>query len=190
MLDRLSERARDRGLSLCALHATAEALPLPKASLDLVVVCEALHFLDAELAAAEIGRVLARGGALAVVTSELSPTPFMDSVWRAIAAAVPRRPRDVTAALEHLSSGARVRLDSERRFQDETPIDPPTLERIVRSFSFVGPAMNPARFAAFRERLLAIPGPAVWARTFVLRHGRRPARTNRQRHDARERPRP
>ena len=69
-------------------------------------------------------------------------------------------------------------------------IDHDTLEQILRSFSFVGPAMNPARFAAFRERLLAIPGPAVWARTFTLRHGRRPVRTNRQRHDARERARP
>jgi ubiquinone/menaquinone biosynthesis C-methylase UbiE len=190
MLDRLSGTARARGLSVRALHATAEALPLPKASLDLVVVCEALHFLDAELAAGEIGRVLARGGALAVVTSEFSPTPFMDGVWRAIAEAVPRRPREVAAALDHLASVARVRLDGERRFQDETPIDHETLERIVRSFSFVGPAMNPTRFAVFRERLLAIPGPAVWARTFTLRHGRRPRLTNRQRHDARERPQP
>lgn len=190
MLDRLSGTARARGLPLCALHATAEALPLPKASLDLVVVCDTLHFLDAELAAGEIGRVLARGGALAVVTSEFSVTPFMDAVWRAIAEAVPRRPRDVAAALDHLSAGARVRLDTERQFQDQTPIDHDTLERIVRSFSFVGPAMNPTRFAAFRERLRAIPGPAIWARTFTLRHGRRPVRTNRQRHDARERARP
>jgi SAM-dependent methyltransferase len=177
-------------LPLRAVHATAEALPVPAASLDLVVICEALHFLDAELAAGEIGRVLARGGALAVVTSELSPTPFMDGVWGAIAEAVPRRPRDVAAALDHLSAGARVRLDAERRFQDETPIDHDTLERIVRSFSFVGPAMNPTRFAAFRERLRAVPGPTIWARTFTLRHGRRPVLTNRQRHDARERPRP
>jgi SAM-dependent methyltransferase len=190
MLDRLSGTARARGLPLCALHATAEALPLPKASFELVIVCEALHFLDAELAAAEIGRVLARGGALAVVTSEFSPTPFMDAVWRAIADAVPRRPRDLAAALDHLSAGAGVRLDGERKFHDQTPIDGDRLERIVRSFSFVGPAMNPTRFAAFRERLLAIPGPAIWARTFTLRHGRRPARTNRQRHDARERPCP
>jgi ubiquinone/menaquinone biosynthesis C-methylase UbiE len=190
MLDRLCETARSRGLPLRALHATAEALPLPKASLDLVVVCEALHFLDAELAAGEIGRVLARGGALCVVTSEFSRTPFMDDVWRVIAEAVPRRPRDVAAALDHLSSGARVPLDGERRFQDETLVDAQTLERIVRSFSFVGPAMNPTRFAAFRQRLLAIPGPTLWARTFILRHGRRSARTNRQRHDARERLRP
>jgi len=36
------------------------------------------------------------------------------------------------------------------------------------------------------KRLEAIDEPAVWARTFVMRWGRRPARTNRQRHDARE----
>jgi SAM-dependent methyltransferase len=186
MLERLREGARSRGLSVRALHGAAEALPLPKASLDLVVVCEALHFMDAELAGAEVGRVLARGGALAVITSELTPTPFMRAVWSAIEAAVPRRPRDLGAAHGQLSSMARVKLVDERRFQDETPVDAGTLERILRSFSFVGPAMNPARFEAFRARLGEIDEPAVWARTFVMRWGRRPARTNRQRHDARE----
>jgi len=186
MLDRLCEAARSRGLAGRALHAAAEALPLPKGSLDLVVVCEALHFMDAERTGGEIGRVLARGGALAVITAELTPTPFMRAVWAAIEAAVPRRPRDLTAAQDQLSSLARVRLGDERRFQDETPVDADTLERILRSFSFVGPAMHPARFEAFRARLAAIDEPAVWARTFVLRWGRRPSRTNRQRHDARE----
>lgn len=190
MLDRLRAGARAQGLgSVRALHATAEALPLPRGSLDLVVICEALHFMDAELAGVAIGRALARGGALAVIRAELAPTPFMRAVWAAVEDAVPRRPRDLVAAHDQLSSMARVHLDGERRFHDETPVDGATLERILRSFSFVGPAMNPARFAAFRERLAAIAEPKVWARTFVMRWGRRPARTNRQRHDARE-PRP
>jgi len=186
MLERLREAARSRGLAVRALHAPAEVLPLPKASLDLVVVCEALHFMDAELAGGEIGRVLARGGALAVITAELTPTPFMRAVWAAIEATVPRRPRDLSAAHDQLSSMARVQLVDELRFQDENLVDAGTLERILRSFSFVGPAMNPARFEAFRARVAAIDEPPVWARTFVLRWGRRPARTNRQRHDARE----
>jgi hypothetical protein len=106
----------------------------------MVVVADALHFLDAELAAGEIARVLAPGGALALVTYEWGKTPFT----------------------------------SERRFHDETPIDHATLDRILRSISFIGPAMNPARFADFRERVHALSETPVWARTFVLRSGRRP----------------
>ena len=80
MLDRLRAEARSRRLSIRAIHATAEALPLDDASLDLAVVADALHFLDAELIAHEIARVLAPKGALAVVTCELGKTPFMQSL--------------------------------------------------------------------------------------------------------------
>ena len=129
-------------------------------------------------------------GALALVTCHFADTPFMRGVVRLMEEAAPRRPRALTQSIVHLSALTGVPFTDEQRFHDETPIDHETLERIVRSFSFVGPAMNPTRFALFRERLLAIPGPAVWARTFTLRHGRRPRLTNRQRHDARERPQP
>jgi hypothetical protein len=149
-------------------------LPLPKASLGLAIICDALHFMDAELVAGEVGRVLVRGGALAVVASELTPTPFMAGVRRIVDEAVPRRPRDLSGALVHLSSVTRVPLADEQRFCDETLVDHATLDRILRSISFIGPAMHAARFAAFRERIRALPGPAVWARTFVLRSGRRP----------------
>jgi hypothetical protein len=73
----------------------------------------------------------------------------------------------------HLSALTGIALTDERRFADETPIDHPTLERILRSISFIGPAMNPTRFAAFRARVHALPEAPVWARTFVLRSGRR-----------------
>ena len=38
-----------------------------------------------------------------------------------------------------------------------------------------------ARFAAFRARIHALPDPPVWARTFVLRAGRRPVPVQRPR---------
>ena len=160
---------------------SAEALPLPKASLGLAVISDALHFMDAELAGGELARVLARGGALAIVTAELTPTPFMQGLLRVIEGAVPRRPRDLTRALVHVSSVTRVPLTSEQRFFDETPVDRETLDDILRSISFIGPAMHAARFAAFRARIHALPEPPVWARTFVLRAGRRPVRAARPR---------
>ncbi|HEX2657775.1 MAG TPA: class I SAM-dependent methyltransferase [Polyangia bacterium] len=173
MLARLRETAAVQGVAVRAVHASAEALPLGKASLGLAVVSDALHFMDAELAGGEIARVLRRGGALAVVTAELTPTPFMEGVRRVIEGAVPRRPRDLSRALVHVSSVTRVPLTSEQRFFDETPVDRETLDGILRSISFIGPAMHAARFAAFRARIHALPEPPVWARTFVLRSGRR-----------------
>ena len=173
MLERLRDAAMARGLRLRALHATAEALPLDPASLDLVVVADALHFLDAELTARQIARVLAPGGALALVTCGFGDTPFMRGVVRLMEEAAPRRPRALTQSIVHLSVLSEVPLTDERQFHDETPIDHATLEQILRSISFIGPAMNPARFAALRERVHALPEAPVWARTFVLRSGRR-----------------
>jgi SAM-dependent methyltransferase len=176
MLDRLRAVASDRGLTLRALHAAAEDLPLPPASLDLVVVADALHFLDAELTARQIARVLAPRGALALVTCGFAQTPFMRGVVRLMEEAAPRRPRALTQSIVHVSALTGIALTSERRFHDETPIDHATLERILRSISFIGPAMNPARFTALRERVHALPDAPVWARTFVLRSGRRTPR--------------
>ena len=173
MLDRLRAQARERRLKLRAIHAAAEATPLDDASLDLAVVADALHFLDAELVAKEIARVLAPKGALAVVTCELDKTPFMRGLVEIIEGAVPRRPRNLHQNLIQVSAITGIRFAPERRFHDETPVDGATLERILRSISFIGPAMNPARFAAFRARVHALPGQPTWARTFTLRAGRR-----------------
>jgi ubiquinone/menaquinone biosynthesis C-methylase UbiE len=173
MLDRLRAEAHNRRLSVRAIHAMAEASPLADASLDLAVVADALHFLDAELVAKEIARVLAPKGALAIVTCELGNTPFMQSLVEIIEAAVPRRPRNLAQNMVQVSAITGVRFARERQFHDETPVDGGTLERILRSISFIGPAMNPARFAAFRARVHALPGQPAWARTFRLSAGRR-----------------
>jgi SAM-dependent methyltransferase len=173
MLAALSAAANRNGVALLTHHATAEALPMAAGSQDLVMVADALHFLDAELTAREIARVLAPGGALAVITCHFADTPYMRDVVRVIQDAVPRRPRPLTGNLIHLSAQAGAPFTDERQFHDETPVDPPTLERILRSISFIGPAMNPPRFARFRARVDALPGPASWGRRFVLRAGRR-----------------
>jgi SAM-dependent methyltransferase len=172
MLERLRTRAAHRGLTLRAIHAASELLPLETGSLDLVLIADALHFMDAQLTGREIRRVLAPGGRMGVVTCEPAQTPFMQDVVRVIEQAVPRRPRDLTKTMTHLSAETRVPLTSERRFDDETPVDHLTLERMLRSISFIGPAMNPARFAAFRQRVHALSERPVWARTFILRSGR------------------
>ena len=173
MLDRLRQAAAGRGLALRAVHAAAERLPLPAASLDLVIIADALHFLDAELAATEIARVLVPRGALALVTCQPGDTPFMRDVVRIIEESVPRRPSDLASPTTHLAALTQVALADEVHFHDQTPVDHATLDRILRSISFIGPAMNPARFAAFQRRVHALSAAPVWARTFTLRVGHR-----------------
>src|SRR6266404_5525488 len=99
MLAELRATAGRRNLPVRAFHAAAEALPVATASLDLVVVADALHFLDAELTAREIARVLAPGGALAVVTCDFAETRYMRDVVRVMNDAVPRRPRALNQQL-------------------------------------------------------------------------------------------
>jgi ubiquinone/menaquinone biosynthesis C-methylase UbiE len=173
MLERLRARASQHGLSLSALHGAAEALPCDAKSCELVVVADAVHFLDAQLTGRELRRVLVRGGALALVTCQLADTPFMRGVVRLMEESAPRRPRHVSRLIAQLAGDAGVALGDEQTFVDEVPVDADTLERIVRSISFIGPAMNAELFARFRARLHALPEAPVWARTFTLRHGRK-----------------
>lgn len=179
MLDELETNARRAGVSLRALHATAEALPLDDASAGVVLVADALHFIDKELAALEIDRVLGERGALAVVTSEITPTPFMRGLVALMESAAPRRPRDVAPSITQLMRVTNVAPAETQSFADATPVDAATLERILRSISFIGPAMNPERFAAFRERVHALDASPVWARTLRLFAGRRRRRAAR-----------
>ncbi|MBC8132922.1 MAG: class I SAM-dependent methyltransferase [Deltaproteobacteria bacterium] len=183
MLDQLRAAAVGRGLRLQTCHAPAENLPLKNSSVDVVIIADALHFLDAELTAREVARVLAPGGALAVVTCEFGATPFMQEVRRVIEGAVPRRPRALVKQMVHLSSIAKVPLTVERRFHDHTPVDNATLDRILRSISFIGPAMNPQRLEDFRARVHGLSDAPVWARTFALHCGQRmiPAAVRRER---------
>lgn len=173
MLTRLSDAAREQRLSLRALHAAAEALPLGAGSLDLVLIADALHFIDTELCALEVARVLSPRGALAVVTAELAPTPFMRELVSLMEDSAPRRPRVLASRSAQLAGVAKIPLANELCFEDETPLTREQLERMLATISFIGPAMNAERTRVFRERLHALPSPAVWARSFTLRWGRR-----------------
>ena len=75
-----------------ALAGTAEAIPLPDASVDAVFVAEAIHWFEPAAATAEIARVLRRGGGVAVLYNRLD---WQDQAtpWRAEADAVFQRHR-------------------------------------------------------------------------------------------------
>jgi SAM-dependent methyltransferase len=174
MLERLRREAMARKLSVQVVRAPAEATSLEAGSLDLAVVADAMHFIDAELAAIELLRVLAPWAGLAIITCELGDTPFMRAVGEIIEDSTPRRPRNMSQAITQVFRATGIRPRPACRYHDETPVDEATLERILRSISFIGPAMNADRFAVFRNRIRAVPGPRVWARTLTLHEGHRP----------------
>jgi hypothetical protein len=171
MLEALRANAAARELTLGTLHASAEKLPFAARSLDAALIADALHFCDAELTGRELGRVLGPLARLFVVSVDFADTPFMRGVVSLMQSAAPRRPRDMAQAIVQLFALGRVPLERQQHFNDETPVDEARLEGILRSISFIGPAMNAARFAAFRERILGLPGPRIWARRFVLYSG-------------------
>jgi ubiquinone/menaquinone biosynthesis C-methylase UbiE len=173
MLDRLGQSAARDGIALTALHATAESLPLSSACADLVVIADALHFIDAERTGSELARVLASDGALAIVTAELGDTAFMRRIEDTMREHAPRRPRQIEAALSQVEALAGTQRIDVHRFDSSTAVDDKTLEGILRSISFIGPAMNAERFEAFRAQVMAIEGPREWARKLTLYASRR-----------------
>ncbi|HET9952946.1 MAG TPA: methyltransferase domain-containing protein [Polyangiaceae bacterium] len=173
MVEALRAAATREALPVNALHARAEEVPFERAAFDLVIVADALHFLDVELTAAQVRRVLAPGGSLALVTTEFADTPYMRAVREAMQSAAPRRPRSVAQAVLHLASLSQVDLRDAHSYRDDHPMDVESVEQILRSVSFIGPAMNAVRFARFQAALRAIPYPVVWSREFTLQVGRR-----------------
>ncbi len=67
------------------LDGTAEAIPLPDASVELVAVAQAFHWFDAPAALSEIARVLRPGGGLAILWNERDEaTPWVAEMSRLI----------------------------------------------------------------------------------------------------------
>lgn len=173
MLDALEHSAQQRALTVRTLHAAAEALPFEAATFDLVVIADAIHFMDVERVSTQLRRVLPPRAALAVITCESTETPFMQCVWELVHATSDRRTRAVEQSISRLAVLSCVRMHEKRTFLDETPVDAATLESILCSISFIGPAFGQERMAHFRRALGAIRHPAAWARTFTLYLGHR-----------------
>jgi hypothetical protein len=85
----------------------------------------------------------------------------------------PRRPRDVSSSLRQLLAVADIRRWEERIIHDQVAVEQSQLEGILQSISFIGPAMNAQRFAAFRARVADIPHAPHWARTLTIHCGNR-----------------
>jgi SAM-dependent methyltransferase len=180
MLAALAAETAAAGRAVSAAHAAAEATGLPGGAFDLVLLADAAQWVDPERCGAELARLLAPGGAAAVVEARFADTPFMAGLAALLARENPKaRPRPPGRAAQLLALAAPGVAPAEERFRQDAPLDAAGLDGLVRSLSFAGPALAPARLAALRAdaaALAAACGGARFARDLSLRWVRRRAR--------------
>ncbi|HEY6100553.1 MAG TPA: class I SAM-dependent methyltransferase [Anaeromyxobacter sp.] len=172
MLDVLREDAR--GLDVVPVLATAEESGLPGGAFDLVLIADAVQWVDAERAGREVARLLAPGGTLAAVVPALVDTPFLRALEARIAEANPKA-RRAPPPVARLFAVAGLPQPPEERFDDSVVLDPERLEAVLRSLSYVGPALGPRRLGALLKDVRALGGAhggALWSRRIALRWAR------------------
>lgn len=182
MREALVRAARERGLAVEAVAAAAEETGLPGGGFALAVVADALHWIDPDAGGRELARLLTPGGAAAVVEARPASTPFMDRLGALLAEANPRArrkasPRSPAQLFAPVAPGRAVR---EERFRQEAVLDDGALAAVLRSLSYVGPALGPdhlVRVLDDARALAARTGGAVWERELRLSWVRRAGET-------------
>ena len=164
MLDALSGRAPP-GAALTTVQAAAEATGLPAGAFALVLLADALHWVDPERAGAEASRLLAPGGTIALVEANFAATPFMTDLSALLARENPKaRSRPPGRARQVLSLAAPGGAPAAESFAQDAPLDPAALAALVRSLSFAGPALAPERLDALLADAAALANAAGGAR--------------------------
>lgn len=75
--DRMRAVLASRSPGVAVVAGRGEAIPLPDASVDAVLVSSAWHWMDTDLAAPEIARVLRDGGRFGVIWTGRERTPWL-----------------------------------------------------------------------------------------------------------------
>jgi ubiquinone/menaquinone biosynthesis C-methylase UbiE len=172
MLRALERAARG---AVAAVHASAEATTLPAASQDLAVIADALHWVDPDAAGRELARVVAPGGAIAIVEVRLADTPFLRDLGELVAGVNARArgaaPTAAQGRLRQLLSAAGTGAPSAEHLEDATPLSPARLDAVLRSLSYLGPALGPDALRSLLTRAHALArahGDPVWTRELTL----------------------
>jgi SAM-dependent methyltransferase len=154
---------------LAAVHASAEATGLAPASHDLAVVADALQWIEPERAGREIARVLRRGGAVAIVEARLADTPPLRALSALLAGANFKARPAPPGRREHLLAAAGARRAASERWVHAETLPAERLARVLRSLSYVGPALGPAALDALLTRAAALAGDGLaWERELTL----------------------
>jgi SAM-dependent methyltransferase len=125
------------------LAGTAEAIPLPAASVDAAFVAEAFHWFDLTRATAELARVLRPGGGLAVLWNHAL---WADEPWHDDAYALLEPHHQAVGGSRRENVPWREALEAEPRFgplhdttlEHEQPTDLDGIVAMLASFSWIG----------------------------------------------------
>lgn len=132
-----------------ARQGTAESIPAEDASFDVVVMAQAFHWVDREVAVPEIARVLRPGGRLALVWNLRDESErWVHDLWQVIA---PDEPREIVSA--ELPPGSPFGPWEQATFRHTQPVDRDTTLELALSRSYVA-----SRPTAERADLLARAG--------------------------------
>lgn len=161
------------GLPIRPIAGTAEATGLPGGRCSLVIVADALHWVDPDRAGREAARLLAPGGSAVAIEPRLDETPFLAALQDRIVRSNPKaRRRPATArARQLLALAVPGAPQVELVYRQAVRLDAAGLEAVLRSLSFVGPALGPAALRRLLDEaagLAVLHGGAVWARTIRL----------------------
>ncbi len=176
MLEVLREAVRE--LAVEPVHAAAEETGLPGGAASLVLVADALHWVEPEAAGREAARLLAPGGAVAVIEVRIRGSAFADGLAELLARENPRAHPRPRGRLDQFLAATGVRGRAAETYLDEQVLPLERLDAVLRSLSLVGPALGPDRLAgllAEARRLAGAAGGATWTRELRLTWGRREA---------------
>jgi SAM-dependent methyltransferase len=176
MLDALERAAAYAGVSAAVtpVHAPAEETTLPAGSAELALVADALQWVDPERAGRELVRILSPGSVLAIVEPRLAETPFLLALNARIARAN-FKARRAELPVDLVFSLATRAAPASESFEQDVPLDDSTLEAVLRSLSFVGPALGPAALdslVADAKALAREHGGAAWRREILIHWAR------------------
>ncbi|EWM63712.1 MULTISPECIES: class I SAM-dependent methyltransferase [Micromonospora] len=99
-----------------ALSGSAEAIPLPDASVDAVVAGNAMHWFDMAVAGPEIARVLSPGGVLAGLWNVVDDRVDWVAGLAAVSGSAAIGPRDTPASWHDATTGMHLPKTGEARF--------------------------------------------------------------------------
>jgi hypothetical protein len=172
------------GLRVKPVLASAESTGLGDVAAGLVFLADAVHWIRPDAAGAEARRLLAPDGVAAVVAPEPLDTPFMRGLRALLVASNPKAESVSTASRrrQFLVLAAGPGRPEEERLEQRVVLGREALRRVVRSLSYGGPALGPARLERLLDEVEALGEREgrEWGRVVLLswlRRGRRSRRT-------------
>jgi SAM-dependent methyltransferase len=154
----MAERLAGLGLPVELRAGSAEAIPLPDGAVDLVCCAQSFHWFDYEPASAEIHRVLAQGGHLALIWNIRDErVPWVAALTKLFDHYAGNVRRYASGAWRRILEDARFRLVRTSHHDFHYPMGRTGLYDRVFSTSFIAalPASEQAAVRARVDRLMA-----------------------------------